>query len=44
MWVSTQWQWSVDVYKTRKGTAIYERRNNTQNYTKTIQRTQNTQN
>ena len=43
-WVSTQWQWSVNVHKTRKGTAMYKRRNNTQNDTKTIQRRKNTQN
>ena len=27
-WVSTRWQWSVDLYKTRKETAIYKSRNN----------------
>jgi hypothetical protein len=36
-WVFNQWQWSVNVYKTRKGTAIYKRRNNTQNDTKKYQ-------
>jgi hypothetical protein len=29
-WVSTWWQWSVNLYKTREETAIYKRRNNTQ--------------
>jgi hypothetical protein len=33
-WVSTRWQWSVNLYKNRKETAIYERRNNTENNTK----------
>jgi len=26
-WVYTQWQWSVDLYKNRKETAIYKSRN-----------------
>jgi hypothetical protein len=26
-WVSNRWQWSVNLYKNRKETAIYERRN-----------------
>ena len=30
-WVSTQWQWSVNLYKNRKKTAIYKTRNSTQN-------------
>jgi hypothetical protein len=38
-WVSTRWQWLVDLYKNKKETAIYKRRNNTQSNTKT----QNTQ-
>ena len=38
-WVSTRWQRSVNLYKSRKETAIYKRRNNTQNKTK-----KNTQN
>jgi len=33
-WVSGRWQWSVNLYKNRKETAIYKRRN-TQNNTKT---------
>ena len=37
-WVSTRWQWSVDLYKNRKETA--QKSNNTQYNTKT----QNTQN
>jgi len=37
--VSTRWQRSVNLYRNRKETAIYRRRNNTQNNTKT----QNTQ-
>jgi hypothetical protein len=28
-WVSTQWQWSGDLSKNRKETAIYKRRNST---------------
>jgi len=28
-WVSTRWQWSVNLYKNRKETAINKRRNNT---------------
>jgi hypothetical protein len=40
-WVSTRWQWSVNMYKNRKETDVYERRNNTQNNTK-AQNTQNT--
>jgi len=39
-YVSTRWQWSVDLYKNKKETAVYKRRNSTQNNTKT----QNTQN
>ena len=39
-WFSNQWQWSEDLYKNSKETAIYKRRNNTQNNTET----QNTQN
>jgi hypothetical protein len=31
---STRWQWSVNLYKNRKGRAIYKRRNNIQNNTK----------
>jgi hypothetical protein len=27
--VSTQWQWSLNLYKNRKDTAIYRRRNST---------------
>jgi len=27
-WVFTQWQWSVNLYKNRKETDIYIRRNN----------------
>jgi len=42
-WVSTRWQWSVDLYKNRKETAIYMRRNNTRNITQNITKTQNTQ-
>jgi len=34
-WVSTRWQRWVDLYKNRKETAIYRRRNNTQNNKKT---------
>jgi hypothetical protein len=34
-WVSTRWQWWVNLYKNRKETGIYKRRNNTQNNTKT---------
>jgi len=30
-WVSHRWQRSVDLYKNRKETVIYKRRNNTQN-------------
>jgi len=26
-WISTRWQWSVDLYKNRKETAIYKKRN-----------------
>jgi hypothetical protein len=33
-WVSTWWQWSVNLYKNRKETAIYKRGNITQNNTK----------
>jgi len=33
-WVSTQWQWSVDLYKNRKEKAIYKR----ETAHKTIQR------
>jgi hypothetical protein len=33
--VSTWWQWSVNLYKNRKETAIYKRRNSAQNNTKT---------
>jgi len=29
--VPTRWQWSVNLYKNRKETAIYRRRNNTRN-------------
>jgi len=29
-WVSTLWQWSVNLYKYRKETAIYKRRNSAQ--------------
>jgi len=47
-WVSTRWQWSVDLYKNRKETDIYRRRNNTQNSTQNntqkSRETQNTQN
>jgi hypothetical protein len=39
-WVSSWWQWSVNLYKNRKETTVYMRRNTTQNNTKT----QNTQN
>jgi len=39
--VSTQWQWSVDLYKNRKETAIYKRRKSTQNNTQNS--TQNTE-
>jgi len=28
IWVSTQWQWSVNLYKNRKETDIYKRGNN----------------
>ena len=35
-WISTRWQWSVNLYKNREETAIYRRRINT--------KTQNTQN
>jgi hypothetical protein len=38
-WVSTRWQWSVNLCKNRKETAIYKRRNDTKNNTKA----QNTQ-
>ena len=38
--VSTRWQWSVDLCVDRKETAVYRRRNGTQNNTKT----ENTQN
>ena len=38
--VSTRWQWSVNLYKNSKETAVYKMRNNTQNNTQT----QNTQN
>jgi hypothetical protein len=34
-WISTRWQWSVDLYKNTKETAICKWRNNTQNNTKT---------
>jgi hypothetical protein len=34
-WVSTRWQWSVDLYRYREEAAIYKRRNGTQNNTKT---------
>jgi len=34
-WISTRWQWSVDLYKSSKETAICKWRNNTQNNTKT---------
>jgi len=44
-WVSTQWQWSVNLYKNRKKTAIYKTRNSTQNkntgYTKYKTKIQN---
>jgi len=33
-WVSTRWQWSVNLQKYRKETAIYKKRNNTQKYKK----------
>ena len=33
-WVSTRWQFSVDLYKSKKEKAVYNRRNNTQNKTK----------
>ena len=33
-WVSTQWQWLVNLYKDRKETAVYKRRYNTPNNTK----------
>jgi len=33
-WVSTRWQRSVGLYRNRKGTAIYKRRNYSQNSTK----------
>jgi len=39
-WIFTWWQWRVNLYKNMKETAINERRNNTQNSTKT-QDTQN---
>jgi len=39
-WVSTRWQWCINLYKKRKETAIYERRKNSQNSTK-VQNTQN---
>ena len=34
-WVSTRWQWSVNLYKNRNEIDIYISRNNTQNNTKT---------
>jgi len=30
-WVSTRWQWSINVYKNKKEASIYRRRKNTQN-------------
>jgi len=39
-WISTRWQWSVNLYKNRKETAIYKRITNTQNST-IAQNTQN---
>jgi len=33
-WVSTRWQWSVDLCKNREETAIHRSRNNTQHKTK----------
>ena len=33
--VFSRWWWSVELYKSRKETAIYKRRKNTQNNTKT---------
>ena len=38
-WVSTRWQWSVDVYKNRKQTAQYEKQ-----YTKQYKNNTETQN
>ena len=34
-WVSTRWQWSVNLYTDRKYTTIYMKRNSLQNNTKT---------
>jgi len=42
-WVLTRWQLSVNFHKNKKETAIYKRRNNTQNNTKE-QNTQNREN
>jgi len=39
-WVSTRWQWLVNLYKYRKETAVYTSRYNIQNSTET----QNTEN
>ena len=38
-WDSTRWQWSVNLQKNRNGTAVNEKRKNTQNN----KNTQNTQ-
>jgi len=40
-WVSTWWQWSVNLYTKSEETAIYKRRNNTQSITKTIHKIDN---
>jgi len=44
-WVSTRWQWSVDLYKNRKETASYMQKEKqyTEQYKNNTQ-TQNTQN
>jgi len=34
-WVSTRWQWSVNLYKSRKETAVYKRRNDKKQYQNT---------
>jgi hypothetical protein len=39
-WVSKRWQWWVDLYRNRKETVIYKRRNSAKNKTQT----ENTQN
>jgi len=36
-WVSIQWQWSADLYRNRKETAIYKRRYNTKKQYKKIE-------